>query len=102
MGTRDEDGRTRHLVQRLSLVDGPAESADDETNSAELPVTGIAVLATHYRALVTADDLPEAFYQLDGAALKNGARTIGQEVLLEDIADLFELRLEAPESEKSD
>ena len=102
VGTRDEDGRTRQLVQRLSLVDGPAESADDETESAELPVTGIAVLATHYRDSVTTDDLPEAFYQLDAAALKNGPRTVGQEVLLEDIADLFGLRLEAPESEKFD
>jgi len=102
VGTRDEDGRTRQLVKRLSLVDGPVESADDETNSAELPVTGIAVLATHYRDSVTADDLPEAFYQLDAAALENGPRTVGQEVLLEDIADLFGLRLEAPESEKFD
>lgn len=102
VGTRDEDGRTRQIVQRLSLVAGPAEWADDETKYAELPVTGIAVLATHYRDSVTADDLPEAFYQLDGAALKNGPRTVAQEVLLEDIADLFGLRLEAHESEKFD
>ena len=98
----DEDGRTRQIVQRLSLVSGPAEWADDEAESADLPVTGIAVLATHYRDSVTADDLPEAFYQLDAAALKNGPRTVGQEVLLEDIADLFGLRLEAPESEQFD
>ncbi|MDZ7790408.1 MAG: hypothetical protein U5L08_07955 [Xanthomonadales bacterium] len=95
------DGRTRQLVERLSLVDGP-QSANDDAGSAALPVTGIAVLAIHYRDSAPTEELPRAFYQFDDTTLANGPRTIGQELLLEDIADLFGLRLEAEEEVETD
>ncbi len=91
-----EEGRVRLLVKRLSLVDGP-ESAVDETTAPNLPVTGMAILATHYRDSVPPDELPTAFYQLDEITLENGPRTLGQELMLEDTADLFGLRLEVQE-----
>ncbi|RFF29398.1 hypothetical protein [Wenzhouxiangella sediminis] len=85
------------LLQRLSRVDGP-DSETDEPSARNLPVTGMAALAVHYRDSVSQADLPSAFYRLDEFALDNGTRTIGQELMLEDVADLFGLRLEIMES----
>lgn len=92
--------QTRQLVQRLALVDGP-ESGDDGADSAQLPVARIAVLAIHYRDSVSSRELPNGFYSLDEMTRENGPRTIGQEMLLEDIADLFGLRLEASEKNQA-
>jgi hypothetical protein len=85
------------LLQRLSRVDGP-DSETDEPSARNLPVTGMATLAVHYRDSVSQADLPGAFYRLDEFTLDNGTRTIGQELMLEDVADLFGLRLEIMES----
>lgn len=95
-----EEGRVRQLVERLSRIDGPV-SAIDEATAAKLPVTGMAALAAHYRDSVPPDELPNAFYRLDEITLQDGPRTVGQELMLEDAADLFGLRLEVQEENES-
>jgi len=86
----------RLLVERLTRVDGPG-SVTDESAASRLPVTGMAALAVHYRDSVPPEELPGAFYRLDEATLQGGPRTVGQELLLEDTADLFGLRLAVEE-----
>jgi hypothetical protein len=86
----------RLLVERLTRVDGP-ESVSDESSASRLPVTGMATLAVHYRGSVAPGELTGAFYRLDEATLQDGPRTVGQELLLEDTADLFGLRLAVEE-----
>ncbi|MCC5864768.1 MAG: hypothetical protein JJU31_06615 [Wenzhouxiangella sp.] len=87
-----DDEEFQRLIDRLWQVHDPANTQD--ADSAELPVIGTAVLAIHYRNSAPSGDLTEAFYQLDEFTLEDPPRTIGQEMLLEDIADLFGLRLE--------
>jgi hypothetical protein len=95
-----EAARVRLLVERLARVDGP-ESAMGESTSTDLPVTGMAALAAYYRDSVPSGELPHAFYRLDEFTLENGPRTVGQELMLEDVADLFGLRLEIQDSDPS-
>lgn len=76
------------LLRRLSLIAA-------EPGPAALPVGGVAVLAVRFREQVDAQARLDAFFELDEGTLAHGPRTVGQEVLLEDIADLFGLRLEA-------
>lgn len=85
-----EDGADdkRRLLHRLSLI-------DVEAGPATLPVGGVAVLAARYRELTDERARLDAFFRLDERTLEHGPRTVGQEQLLEDIADLFGLRLEA-------
>lgn len=84
---------TEKLIHMLSMIDSP-EPFRGNRYSTELPVIGMAVLAIHLRESASTDELLQAFSRLDEAALIDGPRTIGQELLLEDIADLFGLRLE--------
>jgi hypothetical protein len=87
----------RALIRPLWMIDSP-EPIRDDRQSIELPVIGMAVLAIHLRRSASNDELLQSFSRLDDAALVDGPRTIGQELLLEDIADLFGLRLEAREN----
>ena len=96
-----EKDHIRSLVDSLSLIQ-VNDPALEKSSSVPLPATGLAVLALRYRDSVANSMLPEAFYQLDETTLEDGPRTIGQELLLEDVADLFGLRLEAREGGQSD
>lgn len=95
-----KEGRVRLLVERLSRLDGPEPAMGDST-SANLPVTEVATLAAYYRDSVPSSRLPDAFYRLDELSLESGPRTVGQELMLEDIADLLGLRLEIQDSNQS-
>jgi len=90
----------QQLVDKLSLVDDPGITRNPDT--AELPVVGTAILATHYRESAVSSDLTKAFFQRDEMTLEWPPRTVGQELLLEDIADLFGLRLAVQAANESD
>ena len=96
----DGGDELQQLVDKLSLVDDPGITKNPDT--AELPVIGTAILATHYRESAMSSDLTEVFYELDEMTLEKPPRTVGQELLLEDIADLFGLRLEVQAANESD
>ena len=96
----DGGDELQQLVDQLSLVDDPDISKNPDT--AELPAVKTAILATHYRESAMSSDLTEVFYELDEMTLEKPPRTVGQELMLEDIADLFGLRLAVQAANESD